>query len=92
MVYLFFLDQRKQRVVVVGYRTGYVSTNRSVPQGTVLGPLLFSILINDVKSVNTDKNLLFKFADGPDDKTVSLPIEANVGLDESELEVLSFTE
>ena len=35
-----FLDQRrKQRVVVDGYRTEYVSVNRGVPQGTVLGPV-----------------------------------------------------
>ena len=40
-----FLDQRKQRVVVDGYRTNYVSINRGVPQGTVLGPILFSILL-----------------------------------------------
>ena len=82
-----FLHQRKQRVVVDGYRTKYVSTNRGVAQGTVLGPVLFSIFINDIKAVNTNKNPLVKFAD---DITVSLPIEANVGLDESETEVLSF--
>ena len=75
-----FLDHRKQRVVVDGYSTEYVSINRGVPQGTVLGPVLSSIFINDIKAVNTDKNLLVKFAD---DITVSLPIEANVGLDES---------
>ena len=87
--FISFLDQRKQRVVVDGYRTKYVSINRSVPQGTVLGPVFFSIFINDIKAVNTNKNLLVRFAD---DITVSLPIEANVGLDESETEVLSFIE
>ena len=50
-------------------------------------PVLFSIFINDIKAVNTNKNPLVKFAD---DITVSLPIEANVGLDVSETEVLSF--
>ena len=52
-------------------------------------PVLFSIFINDIKAVNTNKNLLVKFAD---DITVSLPIEANVGLYESETEDLSFIE
>ena len=84
-----FLDQRKQRVVVDGYRAKYVSINRGVPQGTILGSVLFPIFINGIKAVNTNKNLLVKFAD---DITVSLPIEANVGLDESEAEVLSFIE
>ena len=66
-----------------------VTINRGVPQGTVLGPFLFSIFINGIKAVNTKKNLLVKFAD---DITVSLPIEANAGLDEPEMEVLSFIE
>ena len=68
-----FLDHRKQRVVVDGYSTEYISINRGVPQGTVLGPVLFSNFINDIKAVNTNKNLLVKFAD---DITVSLPIES----------------
>ena len=40
-----FLDHRKQRVVADGYSTEYVSINRDVPQGIVLGPVLFSIFI-----------------------------------------------
>ena len=38
----------------------YVSINRGVPQGTVLRPVLFSILLNDIKAVNTNKNPLVK--------------------------------
>ena len=49
----------------------------------------FFFFINDIKAVNTNKNLPFKFAD---DITASLLIEANAGLDESETEVLSFSE
>ena len=49
----------------------------------------FFLFLSTIKAVDTSKNLLVKFAD---DVTVSLPIEANVGLDESETEVLSFIE
>ena len=43
-----------------------------MPQGTVLGPFLFSLLVNDIKSVDGDNNLLVKFAD---DITVSAPVK-----------------
>ena len=53
-----------------GIRTEYVSINRGVPQGTVLGPLLFSVMINDIKTVST-QNELVKFAD---DLTLEVPV------------------
>ena len=63
--------------------------NRGVPHCTALGLMLFSIVTNDIKAINTNRNLLVKFGG---DITVSLPIEANVGLDESETKILSFIE
>ena len=46
-----FLKNRYQRVCVDGIKTEYLPINRGVLQVTVLGPLLFSIMINDIKTV-----------------------------------------
>ena len=40
-----FLCDRQQRVVVYGAVTKFLNINRGVPQGTVLGPILFSIMV-----------------------------------------------
>ena len=49
---------RKQRVVVDGVTTKFTEIGRGVPQGTVLGPVLFSIMVNDINAVNPETNLL----------------------------------
>ena len=56
-----WLTRRRQRVIVDGEISNWKSVLNGVPQGSVLGPMLFLIYINDLKDDISSKVL--KFAD-----------------------------
>ena len=57
-----FLTQRQQRVNLEGFSSSNKILDAGVPQGSILGPFLFLLYINDV--TNGISNNIRLFADG----------------------------
>ena len=54
-----YLSSRRQRCIVEGCASGWLPVSSGVPQGTILGPLLFLLYVNDIADNLNSKVALF---------------------------------
>ena len=57
--FISYLSCRKQRVIIEGVHSDWRNIEAGVPQGSVLGPLLFLIYINDLPVTISSRCFLF---------------------------------
>ena len=76
-----FLKNRKQRVVLNGQFSSWANVNPGVPQGSILGPLLFLMYINDLTSDLSSSAMLFA------DATSLFSVVFNIDASEKELAI-----
>ena len=67
-----YLTGRKQCVVLEGCKSHYKFVLSGVPQGSILGPLLFLYFINDMSSFLNHGSKLYQYTD---DSKLCLPVE-----------------
>ena len=82
-----FLTGRRQRIVVNGSSSKWSPVLSGVPQGTVLGPILFLLFINDLPSLVSSSVKLFA-----DDSVLYRDIESSADHDKLQEDLLQLEE
>lgn len=75
-----YLTSRMQYVEINDYQSKSMAISTGVPQGSILGPLLFLIFMNDIPSSSQAFNFLLY----ADDTTLLSTVDCNLGLNASE--------
>ena len=75
-----YLSNRTQRVIINNVKSGWIEVALGVPQGTVLGPLLFNLCVNDLSNFLSCETIQYA------DDTVLLSSHDEVLKDKDELE------
>ena len=68
-----YLNNRKQFVQINHCKSDIISSSVGIPQGSILGPLLFNIYVNDIQNSTN----YFKFIMYADDTTLFCPTSAS---------------